>query len=130
VRNTCQGVGSTIQVRAQLSGIRRCLENLIDNAIRYGGEAAVEIENDSETVRIIVTDNGPGIPEGSLKMVLQPFYRLESSRNRSTGGVGLGLAITHDIVRRHAGSLVLINVPSGGLRAVLSLPISQITGTY
>jgi signal transduction histidine kinase len=71
---------------------------------------------------VLVRDRGPGIPEGELTKVLQPFYRVESSRNRHTGGVGLGLAAAHDIARQHGGSLLLRNLPHGGSLLLRNLP--------
>ena len=73
-------------------------------------------------VEIDIDDDGPGIPEAELTRVLEPFYRLEESRNRDTGGVGLGLAIAHSIVQAHGGRLTLTNRPAAGLRATIVLP--------
>jgi signal transduction histidine kinase len=109
-------------VRAQASALRRCLTNLLDNAVRYGGGAQVRLTEDAEGVRVIVLDHGPGIPEVELVKVLQPFYRVEASRNRDSGGVGLGLATASDIARQHGGSVTLRNRPGGGLQAELLLP--------
>lgn len=109
-------------VRAQTSALRRCLTNLLDNAVRYGGTAQVRLEEDGEGVRVTVLDRGPGIPQEELTKVLQPFYRVEASRNRNSGGVGLGLATASDIARQHGGSVTLRNRPGGGLQAELLLP--------
>jgi len=109
-------------VRAQASALRRCISNLLDNAARYGGTAQVVLAEDTEGVRVTVRDRGPGIPEVELSKVLQPFYRIEASRNRNTGGVGLGLASASDIARQHGGSLQLRNRVGGGLQAELRLP--------
>jgi len=73
-------------------------------------------------VDFVVEDDGPGLPEDQLERVFAPFYRVESSRSRDTGGVGLGLAVARDVARAHGGDVVLANVPGGGLRATLSLP--------
>jgi protein-histidine pros-kinase len=108
-----------MRLRAQLSALRRCIDNLIDNAVRYGGGAEVTISQNAGTLRVSVGDRGPGIPEESLSQVLLPFFRLENSRNRHTGGVGLGLATAQDIARRHGGTLVLSNRAGGGLQAEL-----------
>lgn len=110
-------------VRAQASALRRCLNNLLDNAVRYGGGAKVQLQQTGQTLRVLVRDQGPGIPEGELTKVLEPFYRVDSSRNRHTGGVGLGLAAAHDIARQHGGGLLLRNLPGGGLEAELALPV-------
>ena len=109
-------------VRAQASALRRCLTNLLENAVRYGGAAEVRLAEDADTVRITVLDRGPGIPEAELVKVLQPFYRVEASRNRNSGGVGLGLATASDIARQHGGCVQLGNRPGGGLQAALVLP--------
>jgi signal transduction histidine kinase len=109
-------------VRAQASALRRCISNLLDNAARYGGGAQVRLSEDVQGVRVTVLDRGPGIPEAELSSVLQPFYRVEASRNRNTGGVGLGLASASDIARQHGGSVSLHNRPGGGLQAELRLP--------
>jgi signal transduction histidine kinase len=101
--------------------LKRCLTNLISNAIAFGTRARVLIEDNGELV-IRVRDEGPGIPEEELERVFDPFYRLEQSRNRDSGGTGLGLTIARDIAQAHGGTLVLANLPEGGLEAVLRLP--------
>ncbi len=110
-------------LRAQASALRRCISNLLDNAVRYGGGARVRLTQDAQGVCVVVLDRGPGIPEAELAQVLQPFYRVEASRNRNTGGVGLGLASASDIARQHGGSLQLSNRVGGGLQAELRLPV-------
>jgi len=101
--------------------LKRCLTNLIENALKFGGRARLRVEDGSAVV-IHVEDDGPGIPADELERVFEPFYRLESSRNRDSGGTGLGLSIARDIAQSHGGSLVLRNLPSRGLEAVLTLP--------
>lgn len=100
--------------------LKRCLANLIGNAIQYGGEANITVE-DGATLTIRIRDRGPGIPPGSLEQVFEPFFRLESSRSRDTGGTGLGLSIARDIAQTHGGSITLKNVEPG-LEATLVLP--------
>ncbi|MDD2743756.1 MAG: ATP-binding protein [Rhodocyclaceae bacterium] len=112
------------QISGRPQALRRALGNLIDNALKYGAEVTIAVEQDERHLRITVDDRGPGLPESELERVFEPFYRLESSRNRETGGVGLGLAIVRQIARGHGGDVVLMNRPDGGLRAVLSLPQS------
>jgi signal transduction histidine kinase len=102
--------------------LKRCLANLMDNAIKYGGRARVTLDDDVEHVRIRIADDGPGIPEDELERVFEPFYRLEASRSRETGGSGLGLSIARNVARAHGGELALRNRPEGGLEAVLTLP--------
>jgi signal transduction histidine kinase len=102
--------------------LKRCVGNLIDNAVKYGVRATV-IVNDAPTgLTITVRDAGPGIPEGELERVFEPFYRLDASRNRATGGSGLGLTIARNIARAHGGEIVLRNAAGGGLEAELTLP--------
>ena len=106
--------------------LRRCLDNLIENALRYGERARLSIEDDTEVLRILVRDEGPGIPEQDLERVFEPFFRLEQSRNRDSGGTGLGLSIARNIARWHGGDIHLRNAPDGkGLIAELVLPRSQ-----
>jgi len=97
--------------------LRRCISNLLDNAARYGGGAQGQLTEDAQGVCVTVRDRGPGIPEAELSQVLQPFYRVEASRNRNTGGVGLGLASASDIARQHGGGITLRNRVGGGLQA-------------
>jgi signal transduction histidine kinase len=102
--------------------LKRAIRNLLENAVKYGKTACVTIETTPKTIDIIIDDEGPGIPEHEFSRVFDPFYRLEGSRSRETGGVGLGLAIAQSIVQSHRGELVLSNRPAGGLRAQISLP--------
>lgn len=102
--------------------LKRCLANLVDNAVLYGKSATVIVEDDSNALRLRIVDDGPGIPAAELEQVFEPFYRLETSRNRETGGTGLGLAIARNIAQAHGGDIVLRNRPQGGLEAVLTLP--------
>jgi signal transduction histidine kinase len=104
------------------AALRRAVSNLIDNAVNYGKTAHVAIRSAPRTVTITIDDAGPGIPEPELTRVFQPFYRLEGSRSRETGGAGLGLAIALSIVEAHGGDLTLANRPEGGLRARITLP--------
>ena len=101
--------------------LRRCLTNLISNAVNFGARADVLVEDDGELV-IRVRDAGPGLPDGELERVFEPFYRLEHSRNRDGGGTGLGLTIARDIAQAHGGTLILVNLPQRGLEAALRLP--------
>jgi signal transduction histidine kinase len=101
--------------------LKRCLTNLLANAVNFGTRADILVEDGAELV-IRVRDSGPGIPEAELERVFEPFYRLESSRNRDSGGSGLGLSIARDIAQSHGGSLTVANLPAGGLEALLRLP--------
>jgi signal transduction histidine kinase len=104
--------------------LKRCVSNLINNAIKYGGNAQVSANETEDALMVVVTDSGPGIPEDQLESVFEPFYRLETSRSRETGGTGLGLSIARNIALSHGGDLRLVNIPEGGLKAILSLPLN------
>ncbi|HEY5378264.1 MAG TPA: ATP-binding protein [Pseudolabrys sp.] len=105
----------------QPDALKRAIRNLLDNAVKYGNAANVAIQTTSKTIEIIIDDEGPGIPEQELSRVFDPFYRLDESRSRETGGVGLGLAIAQSIVQAHDGEIVLSTRPTGGLRAQVGL---------
>ena len=106
--------------------LNRALRNLIDNAVRYGGVAEVSLMQEPGITVIMVSDKGPGLPKDQLEAVFEPFVRLEGSRNRDTGGVGLGLAIARTIIQAHGGTIQLRNRTGGGLSAVVRLPIGQV----
>ena len=110
-----------IVYECQPAALKRAVRNLLDNAVKYGKSATVEIHRTSQAIEIDIDDDGPGIPQQELTRVLEPFYRLEESRSRETGGVGLGLAIAQSIVQAHGGTLTLSNRPTGGLRATIAL---------
>jgi signal transduction histidine kinase len=107
----------------QPGALRRALTNLLDNAVKYGKHAQATVRPSPQTIEIVIDDDGPGIPEAELVRVFQPFYRVEDSRGRETGGIGLGLAIALTVVQAHGGRLTLTNRPAGGLRACIILPI-------
>lgn len=102
--------------------LERALVNLIDNAVRYGGAAEVTLAAEDDAVEIVVADRGPGIPLEQRERVFAPFFRLEPSRSRETGGMGLGLAVARSIVRRHGGDIALEDRPDGGLLVRVRLP--------
>ncbi|GGK04961.1 hypothetical protein GCM10009304_33790 [Pseudomonas matsuisoli] len=104
-------------------GIKRMLVNLVENAIKYGREPGVRLRRTSEQVEIRVQDRGPGIPEEHHDAVFAPFFRLEGSRNKSTGGVGLGLSVARATVLEHGGTLTLRNRRGGGLEVRVVLPL-------
>nr|WP_315593013.1 ATP-binding protein [uncultured Cupriavidus sp.] len=114
--------GEAAPLLAYPTELRRAVVNLVENAHRYGGAAHIILADSPERVTIDVCDNGPGIPPAELQRVLEPFYRVESSRSRATGGVGMGLSIAADIVARHGGELKLTNRLEGGLRVSITLP--------
>lgn len=106
----------------RVSTLKRALANLIDNAVKYGHSARIVIADNATELRLSVEDGGPGIAEADLARVVEPYVRLEASRSRETGGVGLGLTIARDAALLHGGRLVLENPAAGGLRATLLLP--------
>jgi signal transduction histidine kinase len=109
-------------VHASHVSFQRMMANLLDNAIRYGGgRATILLRSERGLVHILVEDDGPGVPEDSLDRLLEPFERLETSRARHTGGVGLGLSIVQALARRYGGTLALENRNGGGFRAILTL---------
>jgi two-component system, OmpR family, osmolarity sensor histidine kinase EnvZ len=105
------------------NALRRCLVNLVSNAARVADQVWIRAGQVGDMIEITVDDDGPGIPADRREDVFKPFFRLEASRNPLTGGTGLGLTIARDVVRSHGGDLVLLDAPTGGLRARLSLPV-------
>lgn len=115
-------VASGLRARIRPRAMRRALRNVIENARRYGGGVEVAARREDDMIRIMITDHGPGIPEAELERVFEPFYRLEGSRSRDTGGSGLGLSIARTIIQAHGGTITLANQATGGLEARLELP--------
>ncbi len=112
-----------LTITARPVALKRALANLVGNAVAYGGAARLWLDPPREgLVRLRIEDAGPGVPEDQLEQVFAPFRRLEASRNRETGGVGLGLPIARNILRAHGGDVVLRNLPRGGLAAEVTLP--------
>ena len=112
-----------IDVLGRPNAIARAVANLVDNAVKYGGAARAALVREPGRVVVVVDDDGPGIPTEERENVFAPFYRLERSRNRDTGGVGLGLAVARTVAREHGGDVTLANIDGGGLRARLELPV-------
>jgi signal transduction histidine kinase len=110
------------KIDGQPVALRRGFTNLIDNAVRYGSRALIALGGDDSNIIVTIDDDGPGIPEEQLDRVFRPFYRLDSSRSRDTGGTGLGLAVARSVFRAHGGDVVLSNRSNGGLRATVTLP--------
>lgn len=103
--------------------LRRVVANLIDNALQYGRAAHVQVDTGDRSVRLTIDDEGPGIPVEQREALLEPFVRLETSRNRRTGGAGLGLAVVRSLVEAHGGVINIGDAPTGGARFTVSLPI-------
>jgi signal transduction histidine kinase len=115
-------------VQGQPVALRRGFCNLIDNALKYGERARVALSLGTDSIAVTVDDDGPGLPEEELERVFRPFYRVEQSRSRDTGGVGLGLAVARTVFRAHGGDVGLANRPQGGLRATVTLPRATTNG--
>lgn len=103
--------------------MKRCLENLISNALKYGNRCELKIENTSEFLLISVEDDGPGIPAEQRQTVFKAFQRLDEARNQNIEGIGLGLSISQDIAQLHGGMIILSDSEMGGLKATLQLPL-------
>jgi two-component system osmolarity sensor histidine kinase EnvZ len=111
----------SVAIRPQ--AIRRSVRNLLANATRHGARIELRAKRRARSIKILIDDDGPGIPSASREDVFKPFFRLDSSRNSSTGGVGLGLTIARDVVRAHGGDIWLEDSPLGGLRVRIKLPV-------
>lgn len=130
LKQDAEEAGHTVTVAGESPGpvmgraqaLKRCLQNLLDNALAYGQRADITVHDEGRTVNVAIADHGPGIPESDIERVFDPFFRVEGSRNRNSGGSGLGLSIARNIAQAHGGSVQLRNLPQGGLEATLVLP--------
>jgi two-component system OmpR family sensor kinase len=118
------GGGETVVVEADDLALKRLFANLIDNAVKYGGGARVRLTVDDDAAVVEIADHGPGLPSRELERVFEPFYRAEPSRNRETGGMGLGLAVARSIARAHGGDVTLRSA-ADGLTAIVRLPLAR-----
>jgi two-component system osmolarity sensor histidine kinase EnvZ len=121
--NLTLDVPQPIEIILRRNAIKRCITNLVGNALRYGRSAAITASVQDHAVTITIDDDGPGIDADRREDMFRPFTRMEESRNSATGGVGLGLTIARDIARFHGGDIILEDSPMGGLRAQLWLPV-------
>jgi two-component system osmolarity sensor histidine kinase EnvZ len=112
-----------MDVELRALAMKRCLTNLVSNALRYGTTVQINAVRGRTSVEITIDDNGPGIPPDKYEDVFRPFFRLDESRNVDTGGVGLGLTIARDVARSHGGDVALAPSPLGGLRVIVRIPI-------
>lgn len=119
-----ESYGQHFPYRGRTLALKRAFTNLIENAVKYGDVAHVRLTCRDDSAVVEIDDNGPGIPEQHLNKVFEPFYRVETSRSRETGGTGLGLAVAHDVIRAHGGEVKLLNRAGSGLRALVTLPVS------
>src|SRR5262249_42624443 len=134
-----RAVGATIDLRtgpgvagATVLGdrlaLRRIVSNLADNALKYGHAAHVSVELEARTLVVTVDDEGAGIPSDVRDILLEPFVRLDGSRNRGTGGAGLGLAIVRNLVEAHRGTVAIGDAPTRGARVSVKLPAFAVSG--
>ena len=114
--------GEKIYFDGRINSLKRCFNNLINNALKYGDEINISLKKSLNNIILFVDDNGPGIPNNEKENVLKPFYKIDKSRNETKSGVGLGLSIASDIIRSHGGNLSLLESPKKGLRVKISLP--------
>ena len=113
-----------LYVEVRKNQLKRAISNFLDNARRFASKAIIKIYRKKNSAVIEIHDNGPGIPKSEFKKVLEPFYRIDTSRNQDSGGVGLGMSISHEIIKNHSGKLILNNSPIlGGLLITIELPV-------
>jgi len=115
--------GKPVTVDGDPVALQRLFSNLVDNAVKYGGEAAIEVRRDGPLAVVAIADRGPGLSQDELVRVFQPFYRTDVSRNLDKGGVGLGLPIARSTARAHGGDVELTSKP-GGTTAIVTLPVA------
>ena len=115
-------INDKVTFSGRLNSIKRCINNLLNNAVLFGKEIKVTLKKTMNNIVIFVDDDGPGIPEHEKENVLKPFYRMDESRSQNKSGVGLGLSIAYDIIRSHGGDMLLETSPQKGLRVKISLP--------
>jgi len=115
-------INDKVTFSGRLNSIKRCINNLLNNAVLFGKEINVTLKKTMNNIVIFVDDDGPGIPEHEKENVLKPFYRMDESRSQNKSGVGLGLSIAYDIIRSHGGDMLLETSPQKGLRVKISLP--------
>jgi signal transduction histidine kinase len=111
-----------VDISCRPTMVRRAVANLVDNAVKYGGSARVNIVRDTDRVAVVVDDDGPGIPLEEHEKVFAPFYRRDPARDPAKAGVGLGLSIARTVAREHGGDVTLKNRDAGGLRVLIELP--------
>jgi len=122
---TFKSAETKVRFHGRNLALKRTFTNLIENGVKYGECARVNLTTQSKHLLVDIDDEGPGIPENEQEKVFEPFYRVESSRSRETGGTGLGMAIARDVILAHGGTIELINRQEGGLRVSLSLAVTE-----
>jgi two-component system OmpR family sensor kinase len=117
--------GTPVILQGEPLALRRMLVNLVENAVKYGARARLRLQVEGGSAVVEIDDDGPGIPQAFQEQVFEPFFRLENSRNRDTGGIGLGLATARAIALDHGGEITLANRSGGGLRVTVRLPMTE-----
>jgi two-component system osmolarity sensor histidine kinase EnvZ len=120
--NIIQNFKNEIYYNGRKNLISRCINNLIENSLKYGKKIEVKIEKNQDNIMISISDDGPGIPENEYENILKPFYKIDKSRSETKSSVGLGLSIASDIVRSHGGDIKFSKSNYGGLEVSISLP--------
>jgi signal transduction histidine kinase len=114
-----------VRIAARPVALKRCISNIVDNGLKYGNHVDIDLKDEREKVMIHICDQGPGIPEEQLETVFSPFTRVDKSRNRTTGGTGLGLGIARAIARNNGGDITISNRSEGGLEVIIALSKSS-----
>jgi two-component system osmolarity sensor histidine kinase EnvZ len=122
-KNITRNITEGIYLSGRKNLIQRCINNLIDNAIKYGDKVNIELNKNNNNLFIKIEDNGPGIPENEYSNVFKPFYKIDKGRADSKSSVGLGLSIASDIVRSHGGNIKLEKSFMNGLGVKIFLPV-------
>ena len=122
-KNISKNLLQNIHINGRKNLIRRCVNNLIDNAIKYGDKVKIELSKSTNNLFIKIEDNGPGIPEKEYENVFKPFYKIDKGRADSKSSVGLGLSIASDIIRSHGGNIKLERSSMNGLGVKIFLPV-------
>ena len=121
-KNISTELDKTIVINGRKNLIQRCLNNLIDNSIKYSNNINIQLTKSNNYLSIIIDDDGPGISKKEYKNVFKPFYKIDKSRSDSKSSVGLGMSIASDVVRSHGGNIILDKSPQNGLRVKIILP--------
>ena len=121
-KNITLELTNAVYINGRKNLIERCINNLIDNSIKYSNSINIQLTKSSNNLTIIIDDDGPGIPKNEYKNVFKPFYKIDKSRSESKSSVGLGLSIASDVIRSHGGDITLDKSPQNGLRVKVFLP--------
>ena len=122
-KNISKNIADNVQFNGKKNLVKRCLNNLIDNAIKYGDKVKIELSKSTNNIFIKIEDNGPGIPKSEYENVFKPFYKIDKGRAETKSSVGLGLSISSDIIRSHGGNIKLEKSDMNGLGVKIFLPV-------